>query len=54
MCGEKMHTILESNCTMTKLPRNGKFQAKKLGYYDSVYKSYQAQLKGWKDVMIFT
>jgi len=48
------HTILESNCTSIKLPRNGNFKAKILTKYNSVYKSCQAQLKGWKYLMIFT
>jgi len=48
------HLILESNCTLIKLPRNGNFKAKILTKYNSVYKRYQAQLKRWKYLMIFT
>jgi len=48
------HTIRESNCTVIKLPRNGNFEAKiKLAKYNSVYRSYQEQLKRWKHLMIF-
>jgi len=50
----QMHTILDSNGTEAKLPRNGNFKAKKLTKCNSVYKSYQVQLKGWKHLMIFT
>jgi len=50
----QMHTILKSNCAVIKLAHNGNFKAKKLIKCNSVYGSYQAQLKRWKHLMIFT
>jgi len=50
----QMHTILESNCSVIKLPRNGNFKAKKFNNFNSVYRGYQAQLKEWKHLMTFT
>jgi len=51
-----MHTMLESNRTEIKLQYHVMeiIRRKKLRKYNSVYRSYQAQLKGWKHLMIFT
>jgi len=46
-----MHAILESNCTVIKLPHNGYSKAQKINKINSVYRSHQ--VKGWKHVMIF-
>ena len=52
VCGKviQMHTIHESNCTVTKLPHNRNTKMKRKL---TVYRSYQAQLMGWMHLMIF-
>jgi len=51
----QMHTIHESNYTVIKLPSNGNSKTKEINEkYNSVYRSCQAQLMGWKHLITFT
>jgi len=51
----QMPTTYESYYTVIKLPRNGNRKAKKINKkYNSVYRSYQAQLMGWIHMTLFT
>jgi len=51
----QMHTIHESNYTVIKLPSNGNSKTKEINEkYNSVYRSCQAQLMGWKYLITFT